>query len=416
MSNLQSADDEEKAGIRVCVEGCGHGELDRIYDAVRDLERQGKKKIDLVICCGDFQSVRNMDDLECMACPVKYRALGSFYKYYSGEKVAPYPTLFIGGNHEAINYLRELYYGGWAAPNIYFLGYSGVVQFGGLRIAGLSGIYKKQDYLSGHYEVPPYNNATLRSAYHVKCMEVNKLMGIRGHVDIFLSHDWPSGITMYGDQAALLKKKRFLAKDIAHSSLGSPPSMCLLKKLQPDYWFSAHLHTKFSATVPHDSPGKVTKFLSLDKCVPGREYLQIIEFPAIDGAKQFRYDEEWLAIIRQTHGSIQYTRFLKAPPVPVSTPSEQDMREIHDLFNGDYQIPNNFSQSARPYTGDRRGRMPSGALENAQTTAFMNKLKIYTPMSSPQLTKSADNPEMINIDDSDDDMDPAVEAVLNLGS
>jgi lariat debranching enzyme len=26
--------------------------------------------------------------------------------------VAPYPTLFIGGNHEACNYLWELYYGG----------------------------------------------------------------------------------------------------------------------------------------------------------------------------------------------------------------------------------------------------------------------------------------------------------------
>jgi hypothetical protein len=31
----------------------------------------------------------------------------------------------VGGNHEASNYMRELFYGGWAAPNIYFLGYSG---------------------------------------------------------------------------------------------------------------------------------------------------------------------------------------------------------------------------------------------------------------------------------------------------
>jgi len=52
------------------------------------------RKIDLLICCGDFQAVRNLDDLECMACPVKYRHMASFYKYFSGEKVAPYPTLF----------------------------------------------------------------------------------------------------------------------------------------------------------------------------------------------------------------------------------------------------------------------------------------------------------------------------------
>jgi len=60
-----------------------------------------------------------------MSVPAKFRQLGTFYKYYSGEAVAPYPTIFIGGNHEAANYLWELYHGGWAAPNIYFMGYAG---------------------------------------------------------------------------------------------------------------------------------------------------------------------------------------------------------------------------------------------------------------------------------------------------
>lgn len=57
-------------------------------------------------------------------------------RYYSGEKVAPILTLFIGGNHEASNYLQELPYGGWVAPNIYYLGRAGVVRFGNLRIGG----------------------------------------------------------------------------------------------------------------------------------------------------------------------------------------------------------------------------------------------------------------------------------------
>lgn len=30
--------------------------------------------------------------------------------------------MFIGGNHEASNHLQELPYGGWVAPNIYYLG------------------------------------------------------------------------------------------------------------------------------------------------------------------------------------------------------------------------------------------------------------------------------------------------------
>lgn len=44
------------------------------------------------------------------------------FRYYSGEKMAPVLTIFIGGNHEASNHLQELPYGGWVAPNIYFLG------------------------------------------------------------------------------------------------------------------------------------------------------------------------------------------------------------------------------------------------------------------------------------------------------
>ena len=65
---------------RVAVEGCCHGELDKIYDAVRFIRDVQGVTIDLLICCGDFQSVRNEEDMECLACPPKYRAMQDFYK------------------------------------------------------------------------------------------------------------------------------------------------------------------------------------------------------------------------------------------------------------------------------------------------------------------------------------------------
>ena len=48
--------------MRIVVEGCGHGELDRIYESVLKLEKH-TGKVDLLICCGDFQAVRNERDL-----------------------------------------------------------------------------------------------------------------------------------------------------------------------------------------------------------------------------------------------------------------------------------------------------------------------------------------------------------------
>ena len=40
---------------QVVIEGCGHGELDKIYSSIKFLEEKENIKIDLLICCGDFQ-------------------------------------------------------------------------------------------------------------------------------------------------------------------------------------------------------------------------------------------------------------------------------------------------------------------------------------------------------------------------
>lgn len=158
--------------MRIAIEGCTHGELEKTYQTIKQIEEREGQKVDLLLCCGDFQSTRNLSDLACMAVPDKYKSMCSFYKYYSGEAIAPVLTIFIGGNHEASNYLQELAYGGWVAPNIFYLGYAGVVEVNGVRIGGLSGIYKGHDYLHGHHERPPYDDSTSRSAYHIRNVDV----------------------------------------------------------------------------------------------------------------------------------------------------------------------------------------------------------------------------------------------------
>jgi lariat debranching enzyme len=42
------------------------------------------------------------------------------------------------------------------------MGFAGVVWYGGIRVAGMSGIFDKKHYRLGHYESPPYSADTLR--------------------------------------------------------------------------------------------------------------------------------------------------------------------------------------------------------------------------------------------------------------
>lgn len=258
----------------------------------------------------------------CEDCPLA--------RYYSGEAIAPLLTIFIGGNHEATNYLQvklpgwresrreltgsqspqELAYGGWVAPNIYYMGYAGVVSVGGVRIGGLSGIFKGHDYLHGHYEVrddppaqflqfhlllrppasdtyvqrPPYDNSTQRSAYHIRNVEVFRLKQLAKDppqvnfitldidceicmlLQVMLSHDWPRGVTKFGNTQKLLRYtawttdllllllilllaplsvvlllllaryKKHFREEVEEDRLGSGPTREVLDVVQPDYW------------------------------------------------------------------------------------------------------------------------------------------------------------------------------------
>lgn len=186
-----------------------------------------------------------------MSVPFKYRAIGDFHEYYSGVRKAPYLTIFVGGNHEASNYLWELYYGGWVAPNIYYLGAANVVRVGPLRIAGLSGIWKGYNYNTPHHERLPYNQDDLKSIYHVRALDVRKLLQIRSQVDVGISHDWPRGVEWMGNWKALFAQKDLFEADSRAGTLGSSAAKYVMDHLRPPHWFSAHLHCKFSAVVKH---------------------------------------------------------------------------------------------------------------------------------------------------------------------
>ncbi|KIO15449.1 hypothetical protein M407DRAFT_34976 [Tulasnella calospora MUT 4182] len=86
------------------------------------------------------------------------------------------------------------------------------------------------------------------------------------------------------------------------------------------------MHVKFEATFKHegsatstDQPrlgARETKFLALDQCLPNRDYLEIIDFPAPlnNDPPKFTFDAEWLGIVRATHQYFSRTKRQKSFP------------------------------------------------------------------------------------------------------
>ncbi|KRX00252.1 hypothetical protein PPERSA_10751 [Pseudocohnilembus persalinus] len=269
--------------MNIAFNGCFHGEIEKVYDTMELMEKEQNIKIDALVCCGDFQAVRNQLDLQYMHVPKRFSTMGCFHEYYSGKKTARYLTLIIGGNHEASNHFRELYFGGWVAPNMYYLGNTGSIMLKKnnmcYRMTGFSGIYNFHDFNKTSLEKLPLDNNQKISAYHVKQVDTFKLSLLQKEkIDIFLSHDWPNQITQFGNQNQLFKIKPFFKNEAMQGTLGNPAHQYLLNTLKPDYWFSGHLHCKFAALVRHQD-GNKTKFLALDKCLPKRQFLQIVNYP-----------------------------------------------------------------------------------------------------------------------------------------
>eukprot|EP01117_Protostelium_nocturnum_P012901 TRINITY_DN4778_c0_g1_i1.p1 TRINITY_DN4778_c0_g1~~TRINITY_DN4778_c0_g1_i1.p1 ORF type:complete len:445 (+),score=133.17 TRINITY_DN4778_c0_g1_i1:59-1336(+) len=404
VENLKSSEERSNENaqetINIAIEGCCHGDLDIIYDTLSYIQREKGKRIDLLICCGDFQAVRNEEDLNNMSVKQKYREMKEFHKYYSGEKVAPFLTLFIGGNHEASNHLYELPYGGWVAPNIYYMGFSTVLNFGGIRIAGLTGIFKGFDFEKGHYEKPPFNESDIVSFYHVREMDVFKLQQLKKPLDIFVSHDWPRGIIEYGNKNQLHRYKPFIVED---PHIGNPTTLNLMKKLKPSYWFCAHMHAKFPAIVPHEDQTE-TKFLALGKVLPKQEFLQVISLPYNGSPKELYYDAEWLAVLVRTKELMHDSRFKNKMPNGDFSAQETQIEKI--ARSVDLKVPLNFVRTASSTNPDVPFT-PLNGNENPQTIEILKLLDSCQPVeekveASIAQTKLED-PEEIDLDLGEDD-------------
>ncbi|KAH7355792.1 lariat debranching enzyme, C-terminal domain-containing protein [Pyrenochaeta sp. MPI-SDFR-AT-0127] len=426
--------------LKIAVEGCCHGSLEVIYNTLeKTCESRGwtVASLDFLIICGDFQAIRNERDLNCMSVPRRYRNIGDFHRYYSGERKAPVLTLVIGGNHEASNYLSELYYGGWLAPNIYYMGAVNVLRYGPLRIAGLSGIFNNADYRKPHHERLPYDRNEIRSVFHVRECDISKLLQLHFPVDIGISHDWPRRVEWFGDYQKLFTDRPSFLESAKMDHLGSAPAEQVMNLLRPKYWFSGHMHVKYSAVVQHKrhvvedifkdlalsdellaqlpksmfraSPKEkksasksippnikntVTHFLALDKPGLNREFLELLEVDSCsndgnistkpymqrtpEGKFALHYDEEWLSILRSCD---------KAPFIENAS-ADEELENLHWIetnisAKGLLKVPENFEKHAPIYDPEDKVDANEQPCEfpNVQTEEFCRMLQIQNEFS-----------------------------------
>ncbi|KAF2667911.1 hypothetical protein BT63DRAFT_441455 [Microthyrium microscopicum] len=375
--------DANTEAVRVAVEGCGHGKLDDIYASVaHSAALKNWPTVDLLIICGDFQATRNAQDLNTMSVPIKYRSMEDFHKYYSGEKVAPYLTIFIGGNHEAGSHLRELYHGGWVAPNIYYMGAADVLSVGGLRIAGMSGIWKGFDYRKGHIERLPFSQDEVRSFYHVREMDVRKLLQIRTQVDVGLSHDWPDGMEWLGDYKHLFKIKAHFVDDANSGKLGSKAATYVLDWLRPPLWLSAHMHVRYTAVKKFEMQAPIGEASN----APGKEATQTANASAPTEPETKNEDEIDLDMDMD---DVDITEPTVAEPTKVDTPPAAVPEDIRA------QLPSSFAAPTKPTN------LPRPTAIGNTTTSFLALDKLVpnhhflqlleitptTPSTSPTTTQ-----------------------------
>lgn len=182
--------------------------------------------------------------------------------------------------------------------------------------------------------------------------------------------------------------------DIESNTLGSPPCMELLERLYPSYWFSAHLHCKFAALVPEKRGARVTKFLALDKCLPKRKFLQVLEVRSQeDSPIQLNYDLEWLTILYLTNhllsvkSSIHYMPGQYGSGRWTYTPTAKEKQTVYEKFGSNLRIPLNFTRTVKPYDPcDMNTQIEwPRLLINDQTTRFCEMLGIDDPSALLQI-------------------------------
>lgn len=332
--------------MRVFVCGCVHGSWDIVVDEVNKLVENGTK-LDLIIVAGDLEAFITESDLLSYKRPNGTQGFGSFHKIANGEKHLPCKMLVIGGNNESTDIIFQLPFGGWITPDVYFAGRASQIYFGDLLITCTSGVYNVKNYWKKVYEHFPVRKKECYSVNHTRAFSNFQVYGLT-QLNIFVTHDWPSGIPkMFRD---IIPKKSLVDSDDSND-FGMQDYRKILEKKQPKYWFAAHHHIKFEC-----EPNPGTKFIAVPRVIQDNWYsLQTFDEKPGD----FMISGEWINILKKTE------EYMKDPSVLKDIDWDEEWTKINSLPSPDLPI----KVPVMEYNNDYK----------VQTAKFCETYGIYNP-------------------------------------
>jgi hypothetical protein len=175
----------------------------------------------------------------------------------------------------------------------------------------------------------------------------------------------------------------------------------------------------------------MTQFLSLDKCLPRRQYLSIVHLPVAERQvnAKLQYDLEWLAVVCKTHELTQTHDGTVTLPSRIDPVTLDDVEGVRNRLavgkpgaDGELSlvIPSNFVVTVAPHEGPASTLThqlppPLPRMGNPQTDQFLAKLGLHhigTIPHSPSVDSALTPPShgIARIDENEIDLESDVEA------
>jgi len=251
-----------------------HGHIHAMVRLLCGWESKSGQALSFVLQVGDFEPVRHAQDLESMAAPAKYRAIGDFPDFVAGRAAFPWPVYFIGGNHEPYGLLDQLPRGGDIIHHCTYLGRAGMLELEGLRIAGLSGIFHAASFEEPRPRLEELGRTSKKEYTYFRKDDVDQAASFAS-ADILLVHEWPDGVIDPADSQEFENTRRSSKYD----AVGNEYARLLMELLEPRLVLCGHMHKRYRNRVALES-GKTVEVRCLASVPQGRDSVSVFRAAA----------------------------------------------------------------------------------------------------------------------------------------